>query len=72
MAALGQMRSESGTSLGLGYKPGRLMPGSESGKKDRDSLRFPGCCENSRGLLVILVQERVSGKYEVITNKIKC
>ena len=26
-------------------RPGRLMPGSESGKKDIDSLRFPERCE---------------------------
>ena len=49
MLTLGQMRSELGASLGanlgLGYRLGRLMPGSESGKKDRDSLGFPGCCE---------------------------
>jgi len=54
----GQMRSESsarlGASLGLGYRPRRLMPDSESGrlmpdfeswKKRRDSLGFLGCCE---------------------------
>jgi len=41
----GQMRSELVASLGLGYRPRRLMPDSKSGKKDRDSLGFPGCCE---------------------------
>ena len=59
----GQMSSESGASLGarlgIGYRLGRLIPGSESGKKDRDSLRFPGCCEKFRCMLVILVQQRV-------------
>ena len=73
--ALGHMRFESGASLGaslgIWYRPMRLMPGSESGKKEKYSLRFPRCCGNFRCLLVILVQQRVQGMlHEVINNKI--
>ena len=70
MPALGQLQFEPSAilraNIGLWYRMMRMMPGSKSGKKDRDSLRFLGCRGNFQFLLVMLVKQSMQAKCEVI------